>query len=168
MITGITHFSFTVSNLDEALHFFCDLLGLKATPVRQGGSPRIDKIMKLSGVTLKASFVATPDDNSIELIEYITPKSKKIDLTTCNPGVAHVAFVVDDIQKMYEDLSAKGVEFNSEPSRSDGGPLEGWGMVYMKGPDGITIELMEPPEGVELDPATGFRLDWISSHGEGK
>ena len=35
MIKGIQHFSFTVSNIEETLRFFHDLLGLEATPVRE-------------------------------------------------------------------------------------------------------------------------------------
>ncbi len=48
MIKGIQHSSYTVSNLDEALHFFCDLMGLQAAPTLEPKGDRLDKLCKLS------------------------------------------------------------------------------------------------------------------------
>ncbi len=115
MITGIQHFSFTVSNLEETIHFFHDLLGLEATPIREAKGERIEQILQMPGAWLRICNVTTPDNSNLEFIEYVAPKGEKIDLKTCNVGVAHLGFVVDDIQKMYEDLTAKGVKFNHSP-----------------------------------------------------
>lgn len=159
MITGIQHFSFTVSDLDESLKFFGDLLGLPTTPVREVAGERIEKILGISGAKLRISNVLTPDNGNVELIEYVAPKGERIDLKTCNTGVAHLGLVVDDIQKFYNELSAKGVQFNHEPLWAGVGALKGWGISYFKGPDGITLEAMEPPKGVELHRATGFPVE---------
>ncbi|MFW6150436.1 MAG: VOC family protein [Chloroflexota bacterium] len=159
MITGIQHISFTVSNLEEALRFFRDLLGLPSTPVREVTGERVEKIIGFPGVKLLISNVLTPDNGNIELIEYVAPKGERVDLRTCNTGVAHLGLVVADIQKFYDDLRAKGVQFNHEPLLSEGGALKGWGICYFKGPDGITLEAMEPPKGVEVHAATGFPVE---------
>ena len=156
MITGIQHFSFTVSNLDESVHFFCDLLGLEAGPVREVKGERVEQILGIPGVWLRICNVVTPDNGNIELMEYVAPKGARIDLKTCNVGVAHLAFVVDDIQKTYDDLTAQGVKFNHAPLWAGAGALKGWGICYLKAPDGITLEVMEAPKGVKLHPATGF------------
>jgi catechol 2,3-dioxygenase-like lactoylglutathione lyase family enzyme len=158
MITGIQHFSFTVSNLEETLRFFHDLLGLEATPIREVKGERIEQILQMPGAWLRICNVTTPDNSNLEFIEYVAPKGEKIDLKTCNVGVAHLALEVDDIQKMYDDLTAKGVKFNHSPLWAEAGALKGWGICYLKGPDGITLELMEAPKGVELHPATGFPI----------
>jgi catechol 2,3-dioxygenase-like lactoylglutathione lyase family enzyme len=127
MIKSTEHFSFTVSNLDDTLHFFCDILGLTASPIVE-----VDNI------------VQTPDNRKIELIEYVKPKGKRIDLKTCNTGVGHIAFLVDNIQKMYDDLTGKGVEFNSPPVWAVSNDGKGkWGVCYLKGPDDITLEFIE-------------------------
>jgi len=158
MITGIQHLSFTVSNLEEAIHFFHDLLGLEATLIREVKGERIEQILQMPGVSLRISNVTTPGNGNIELIEYVAPTGKKIDLKTCNVGVAHLALEVDDIQKTYDDLTAKGVKFNHSPLWAGAGALKGWGICYLKGPDGITLEMMEAPKGVNLHPATGFPI----------
>ena len=147
MIKNIQHFSFSVSNLEDALHFFCDLLGLEATPVRDVKGAFIEKVVQMPGAWLRISNVITPDNGQIELIQYAAPKGKKLDLKTCNVGVAHAAFVVDDIQKMYDDLTAKGVQFNNPPLPVEVGPNKGMLICYLKGPDGIALEFMEMPKG---------------------
>lgn len=159
MIKGIQHISFTVSNLKEALKFFRDVLGLPTTPVREVGGERIEKITGFPGARLLISNVITPDSGNVELIEYVAPKGEQIDLKTCNTGVAHLGFVVEDVQKFYDDLSAKGVQFHHRPLWAEAGALKGWGICYFKGPDGITLEAMEPPKGVEVHPATGFPVE---------
>ena len=140
MIRGIHHFSFTVSNIEDTIRFFRDLLGLKATPIMDVEDERLGKIVKMPGAVLRVSMVSTPDDGNIELIEYMVPKGDKIDLKTCNVGVAHLAFVVDDVQRMYDDLTVKGVEFNHPPIWIE---ETGLGVCYLKGPDGITLELIQ-------------------------
>ncbi|MGD0662986.1 MAG: VOC family protein, partial [Syntrophorhabdales bacterium] len=67
-----------------------------------------------------------------------------IDLNTSNPGVAHIAFGVSNIEQMYEDLSKKGVKFVNPPVWAPGNDGKGrWAVCYLRGPDGITLELIE-------------------------
>jgi len=144
MIKGIEHFSFTVSNLDDALHFFCDLLGLKSSPIADVANEGVETILGMPGACLRISIVLTPDNRKIELIEYVNPKGKRIELETCNNGVGHVAFSVEGIDRMYGDLTKKGVRFNNPPVWLPGNEGKGkWGVCYLKGPDDITIELIE-------------------------
>ena len=159
MITAIQHTCFTVSNIDEARSFFVDILGLEANDVRDVSGERIEKIVGFEKVHLKVINIITPGNGNIELIQYLSPKGKQLDLATCNTGVAHVAFTVDDIDKVYKEWSAKGVRFLHEPVWSSGGPLKGYGIAYFRGPDGITMEVMQPPKGVKLDPATGTVIE---------
>ena len=156
MITGIQHMSFTVSNLGDTMHFFSDILGLEVSPIREAKGGRVEKILQIDGASLRICNVITPDNGNIEFIEYVAPEGRKNDPMTCNIGVAHVGFTVDDLQKVYEDLAAKGVKFNHPPVWTYEGPMKGWGVCYAKGPDGITLEFMQPPKGVKLHPATGL------------
>jgi catechol 2,3-dioxygenase-like lactoylglutathione lyase family enzyme len=55
----------------------------------------------------------------------------------------HFSLFVDDIDAMYERLSAGGVEFVSEVQTATAGPLAGGRVVYMKDPDAIRVELVQ-------------------------
>lgn len=144
MIKAVEHFSFTVGNMEMALHFFRDLLGLHATPIIEVDSKEVQRIVGMPGALLRISIVQVPGGANIEMIEYVRPEGIKIDSKSCNPGAAHVAFLVDDIQKIYQDLSSKGVRFVNPPVWTPGNDGKGrWGVCYLKGPDDITVELVE-------------------------
>jgi lactoylglutathione lyase len=144
MIQATDHFSFTVSNMKVALHFFCDLLGLKASPVIEVDHPNVQKIVGFPDALLRISIVKIPGGSNIELIQYVRPEGKSIDSSSCNPGAAHIAFQVEDIQRMYQELSEKGIPFINPPVWAPGNNGTGtWGVSYLKGPDGITVELIE-------------------------
>lgn len=143
MIKSIQHFSFTVSNLEKVIPFFRDMLGLEVTPIREIKGERISRIVQMPSAVLRICNVIAPDNGNIELIEYISPAGEEIDLKTCNAGVGHVAFMVDNIQTMYQELTAKGVKFNSEPLWPPPGSGSGRAVCYLKGPDNLTFELMQ-------------------------
>lgn len=147
MIKAIEHFSFTVSNLEDSLDFFCNKLGLEATPVMVVDHPDINKIIGMPDAHLRFSLVKLPGDKNLELIQYVRPEGKSLDLATCNTGVAHIAFEVSDINLLYKDLSGQGITFLSPPVWTVGNDGKGqWGVCYLKGPDDITFELIEKQE----------------------
>jgi len=144
MITGTDHFSFSVSNMEAALDFFCGALGLEASPIEDVSDENVRKIVGFPDACLRISMVLIPGGNRIELIQYVRPEGSIVDSTTCNPGAAHIAFQVDDINKMYKDMSARGIKFINPPEWGLGpGGTGTWGVSYLKGPDGLTVELME-------------------------
>jgi catechol 2,3-dioxygenase-like lactoylglutathione lyase family enzyme len=144
MIQAAEHFSFTVSKIEAALHFFRDLLGLKASPVMEVEDPDVQQIVGMPGALLRISIVQVPGGPNLELIEYVRPAGKKVDSMSCNAGAAHIAFLVDDIQTMHRDLTGKGITFVNPPVWAPGNDGAGrWGVAYLKGPDDITVELIE-------------------------
>ena len=144
MIKAIEHFSFTVSNLENSLDFFCNKLGMEATPVMEIDHPDVNQIIGMPDAHLRISLVKLPGDKNIELIQYVRPEGKSIDLTTCNTGVAHVAFEESDVDALYKKLSGQSIAFLSPPVWTRGNEGKGqWGVCYLRGPDNITFELIE-------------------------
>lgn len=147
MIKAIEHFSFTVSSLEDSLDFFCNKLGLEATPIMEVDHQDVKKIVGMPDARLRISLVKIPGEKNIELIQYVQPKGKSLDLTTSNTGVAHIAFEVSDITALYKKLSLHGVTFLSPPVWTQSNDGQGkWGVCYLKGPDNITFELIEKKE----------------------
>ena len=82
----------------------------------------------------------------IELVEYVTPRGADIPLDTNRTGVGHWAFIVDDIHKEFTRLSGLGVKFKAaQPVAIEQGVNKGGFAVYFTDPDGITLELLQPP-----------------------
>ena len=159
MITGIQHVSYTVSDIDAARDFFTETLGLRATPVRDLSGERIEKMVGMPDVHMRLCNIVLPDNGNIELVQYLSPTGGTVDLTPSNTGLAHLALTVNDMQQVFEELCEKGVHFVHAPLWAKEGALQNWGLCRCYGPDGITIELMEAPEGVPLDAATGFLME---------
>lgn len=145
---AVHHVGITVRDLDVSVAFYHDLLGLPfvvpPTPWFEG-----DHLARGLGVAPPVSlrvalFQVGQGTTWFEILQYRSPASRTDRaLVQSDIGAAHVAFHVDDIEMTYADLRAKGVAFNSEPNTIDEGPLAGWRWVYLKDPDGHTIELVE-------------------------
>ncbi|MBW0149129.1 VOC family protein [Marinobacter arenosus] len=122
------HTMIRVSNLDETLHFFCDLLGMKEISRKSSEKGRFTLV-----------FLATPEDEDRARAE----KAPMIELTynwdpeTYDGGrnFGHLAYRVDDIYALCERLQSNGVTINRPPR--DGH------MAFVGTPDNISIELLQ-------------------------
>jgi catechol 2,3-dioxygenase-like lactoylglutathione lyase family enzyme len=83
-------------------------------------------------------------DLMLELIEYQQPRGSAGSTQLNTPGNSHLCFIVDDIQELYQRLRQAEVEFISEPLAVAAGPNKGRQAVYLRDPDGIVIQLMQP------------------------
>jgi catechol 2,3-dioxygenase-like lactoylglutathione lyase family enzyme len=147
-ITGAEHTSFTVSNLERSLDFYAGLLGFELIHLR----PRITsryfrEVVDFPDALVKGAFLRIPGtEHRLELFEYLLPRGVPADVRTNNPGSAHICLFVEDLPSAYQELLSKGVRFRSPPVAMDEGPNAGGMALYMLDPDGITIELFQPPQ----------------------
>lgn len=146
-VIGTHHTSYTVSDLSRTLAFYRDLLGFEV--VRERPSITATYFRQIvgfpDGVVRDALLRIPGSTHYLELFEYMQPRGVRQDLTPNNPGSSHIAYFVDDLRGMYERLKQAGAEFVSEPIYLDEGPNTGGWAVYMKDPDGIILELFQPP-----------------------
>jgi catechol 2,3-dioxygenase-like lactoylglutathione lyase family enzyme len=142
MITGIHHFSFTISDMDRSLAFYTDILGMRILSdviVQESPDHSVTGIpdARLRIVHLNAYGCV------VEFIQYLSPIGKSLDARTCDTGSAHIAFVVDNMEATCRELQGKGVQFKSEPVVTGSEPGTIVKSVYFLDPDGITLELVE-------------------------
>lgn len=147
MISGVHHACITVSDMEKSLRFYRDILGMKekmnlkfdADPVMMdlpGTKPKQHLVMLYAGNTL------------VELIQYVEPVGQPDPRRTCDFGASHICFQVVDIKQAYEEVVAKGVNTFHKPPEfigASGGPLNGYGYVYFRGPDNEIVEFMQMP-----------------------
>jgi len=125
-----------VADLDQALDFYCDKLGLVEVNRYESDKGRFTLV-----------FLAAPGDeaaareNKAPLVELTYNWDKEEYSGGRNFG--HLAYLVDDIYALCARLKEKGVVINRPPR--DGH------MAFIRSPDGISIELLQ--KGEALAPA---------------
>ena len=143
-ITGVNHTSFTVSDLDKAVAFFRDVLGGTVLSVAERPKDYSERVTGIPGARLYIGYVEL-GGHKIELIQYLEGRGTTLDVSTNNVGSGHICFDVDDAHVLQRALQAKGVRFVAEPMEIPIGANKGGFATYFKGPDGITIEFIQPP-----------------------
>jgi lactoylglutathione lyase len=140
------HFNFTVADMDRSLGFYRDVLGLELLHDWESDAGYLRQIIGFPALRLRLAFLKLPGTEArLELIQYLEPAGTVRDLPTNVPGAAHLCFDVPDVHAAYRELLSKGVRFRSEPVEITSVANKGaWG-VYLSDPDGITIELRQPP-----------------------
>lgn len=137
------HVGFTVHDLARSVAFYTAFLG--SPPFFRGseGRPYLSDITGYSDCTLQMAFFALPGSGVVlELLQYDHPPGEAVSMETCNPGIAHLCFVVADLESEVVRLKSLGATLRHDRpvDRADGGKA-----LYFRDVDGITVELQEPP-----------------------
>lgn len=152
LVTQGHHTGLQVQSLDRSLAFYRDLLGLELVFEWNPDAPYIGELVGYPQVDLHSAILRVPgSDWFLELLEYRNVDRHNIDTSTANPGTAHVAFLVDDLEYVYEKLTSLGVDSVSPPVTPTIGPNRGGRAVYMVDPDGIRVELIETSRPFDAD-----------------
>jgi lactoylglutathione lyase len=130
--------------LERSVVFYRDLLGLQIVFEWNPRAPYIGVLVGYPDVDLHCAVLRVPNsDWFLELLEYRGVESEAVDTRTANPGTAHLAFGVDDVDALYSHLTESGVRSVSPPITPTIGPNRGGRAVYMIDPDGIRVELVQ-------------------------
>ena len=138
------HTGITVSNLEQSLAFWRDLLGFELSHTAHQTGELAEEITGVTGAEIKLAVLKTPGGHKIELLEYLAPEDRKrAAVRPCDVGHAHVALLVDDLDAILEKIQASGWKAAGKPQTLKTGPNAGKRVVYVRDPDGTTIEFMQ-------------------------
>ena len=146
-IIATDHTGFTVSNLERSLAFWRDVLGFELSHRPHQTGKLASEITGVSGAEIQIA-VLKGSGHKIELLEYLAPPDRKqhVDLRPCDVGFVHVALLVDDLDAVLERIAASGWKAAGLPQTLTAGPNAGKRVIYVRDPDGTTIEFMELTE----------------------
>jgi methylmalonyl-CoA/ethylmalonyl-CoA epimerase len=127
----IHHLAVVVDDLDKALQFWRDALGLEVSQVR-------DEPEQASQVAFLPAGEA-----EIELVRPTTTDSGIARyLAKRGPGMHHICLSVSDLRATMQKLASRGVRLiNSEPMAGSGGFL--YAFVHPESTGGVLLELYE-------------------------
>ena len=149
------HTGITVSNLERSLAFWRDVLGFELSHTAHQTGEMAGEITGVASAEIKLAVVKAPGGHKIELLEYLAPLERKgnVDLRPCDVGFVHVALIVDDLDAILSAINASGWKAAGKPQTLRSGPNAGKRVVYVRDPDGTTIEFMQPPPEANADNA---------------
>lgn len=144
-IIAADHTGITVSNLERSLAFWQDVLGFELSHRAHQTGELASEITGVSGAEISIAVLKAPG-HKIELLEYLAPPDRKnVDLKPCDVGHAHVALTVDNLDPVLDSIAASGWKAAGKPQTLKTGPNAGKRVVYVRDPDGTTIEFMQMP-----------------------
>lgn len=139
------HIGVVVSDIDRALGFWRDAIGLEVTGRGTADWPHLSDLNGLPEAALDWCTLAL-GGAVIELTAYHgrPPAENTPDENT--PGRVHVGIVVDDLGVVLARLRAGNAPLRShDPVRIAAGQYTGWLAIYALDPDGTSVELFERP-----------------------
>jgi catechol 2,3-dioxygenase-like lactoylglutathione lyase family enzyme len=140
-IRRMDHVGIVVGDLAAAVAFFVEL-GLKLLGQGSVEGAWVDRVVGLDGVRSEIAMLETPDGHArLELTKFHAPASPGGDpyAPANTPGIRHLTFAVDDIDAVVARLRARGAELVGEVERYQ----DSYRLGYLRGPEGIIIELAE-------------------------
>ena len=142
MIRGFDHVTIVVRDIEKAKQFL-GLLGFKEDKSVVISGEKLSKYMGVDGI--EADHVTLALTNSSQRVEMQLLRYRHPDpipdpnIASLNKlGFNHVCFAVDNLETEVERLKANGVQF-----RNDIMDFHGRKLIFITGPEGITLELAE-------------------------
>ena len=151
LVKSIDAVGITVSDIDRSLEFFSRVLSFeKVSEIEVMGS-EYERLQGVFGARMRIARMRLGDE-FIELTEYLTPKGRPIplDSRSNDQWFQHIAIVVSDMDKAYQQLRAHRVQHTSTgPQRIPDWNKAAAGIkaFYFKDSDGHNLELIYFPSG---------------------
>jgi glyoxylase I family protein len=145
MLQRLFHVNICVRDMERSVRFYQDL-GFNKVNDFTMDDPSVGDALGVKAKKLRGVFMRLGNDPNapvLDLVQFIDPPTQGQPYATLNNvGICRIAFTVDDIDKTYEELKAKRVEFVAPLKKIDGPGGAKIGVVCFKDPDGTVLELL--------------------------
>jgi lactoylglutathione lyase len=144
-VVGFFHAGVTVRDMETALRFYVDGLGLSVQFESEAGGPQAEAIWGSPGAKAKVTFLSVPgSDALIELFEFRDVERHSASARPPDFGAGHFCLFVTGIDTIHRRLVEMGFRARSEaPVSITVGRHAGTRVIYTIDPDGYHVELYE-------------------------
>lgn len=134
MKASLDHIGIAVADLQDALAFYRDALGLEVEAPEEVAPQRVRAhFIPVGGAALELLEATAPDSPIAKYVE------------TRGPGLHHITLRVDDIRAALDQLRARGVKLiDAEPRAGAHGSLVAF--IHPSSAHGVLVELKQSPE----------------------
>ncbi len=135
------HVGIVVNDLGKNKDFWMNSLGFQLHVEALEQSPYIDELLAIKDPNLTTVKLIDSKGFIIELLKfdnYQVEKSWSGDLKTT--GLTHIALTVDNVEVLVDNLTKLNYQLLSAIKKSPNGKVK---VVFVKGPEGLMLELVE-------------------------
>lgn len=146
---GFHHVGITVADRDRSVAFWTRVLEVEPLWVQLLDGPYLGAITGYDGIHLQAAMLPLPGGGRLEILQYLLDDRTVNSDATANIGNVHICLQADDIDACVGRAVDAGARIvGSGPARVTVGPNAGAMVCYLRDPDGITLEFIQPPPAV--------------------
>ena len=144
-VLAVDHTGITVTDINRSIAFWQDVLGFEVSHrVRHEGA-LASEVTGVPGAEISIAVLKAPG-HRIEVLQYHAPPERtRAHARPCDVGSVHVALMVDNLDAALEMIARSGWNAAGKPQTLVEGPNAGRRVIYVRDPDGTTVELMQPP-----------------------
>lgn len=141
-ILSVNHTGISVSDINEAIRFFCDGLGGSCTKPVLYTDSFIERVTGIKGAQIDIAQVTLPG-HEIELLQYVAPQERRqSSARPCDPGHLHISLLVEGIEALIQHMDNFGFKPVGpiEVRQTSSGTVKS---IYTYGFDNVVVELMD-------------------------
>ncbi len=128
----LDHIGIAVKNLDEAIKFYRDILGLKLIEVEEVPEEKVKIAMFRAGSVYIELLQGLSEDSAIS--KYIAKRGE---------GIHHIAIRVENVDALTKELKEKGVRVVYEEPKLVSGGKRKINFIHPKATHGVLLEILE-------------------------
>ena len=139
----IRHTGIYVDNLDKMKDFYCRYFGMEVVVHDVEGGKYSELILGIPSIRIELYKLKRSDGTMIELLKPIYSQVQKQDAhsdSVVNSGCVHIAFTVESLDEMYNNMISEGIYFISQPVVSPNGDVY---VCFCRDPEGNYLELVQ-------------------------
>lgn len=151
LVQSVDSVGMTVSHIDRSVEFFTKVLSFEKVSDIEVHGGEYEKLQGVFGLRMRVARLKLGDE-TIELTQYLAPEGRPIpsDWRSNDHSFQHIAIVVSDMDKAYQQLRAHNVRHASTAPQTipaSNKAAAGIRAFYFKDPDGHHLEIIYFPAG---------------------
>ena len=139
MFVRADHIAISVQDMEKAIAFYRDVIGMEKVFDREFGEP-MARLIGEPGAQVRIVHMKL-GDSAVELFDYRSPEGRAPcrDARQSDYGLTHIGFIVEDFWGTYQHLRDHDVEFLGEPVEIRPGVF----VAYFRGAEYEVCEIRE-------------------------
>ena len=147
MKSGIRHVGIVVQDIDQSINFWRDHFDFSISIDQIEEGQFIEHLLNMPNVKVRTVKMKGQDDSLLELLYFFDKHD--IDQWQGNltsTGLTHLALNVNNLNEKIKNLQSDGYKLINQPRKSE---ISSASVAFIKGPEGILIELVESIEQID-------------------